>query len=140
MCGPGSNLIIAKKQMLKVLFICRSSSLFFQAQGLSLLAGQTDEGELGEQHRHQVLPVLHVFMCSNFLSMFIMFLYVLLSMSTINYYHIRFFGAHDRAWIPLKDVYLYRFVFRLYIVLAWYCTSSLKDIYVFRFVIVLGRL
>ena len=28
-----------------------------------------------------------------------------------NWYHNRFFGAHDRAWIPLKDVYLYRFAF-----------------------------
>ena len=49
--------------------------------------------------------------------------------STIIYHHIRFFGAHDRAWIPLKDVYLYRFVLswrRLYFfVLSWFdCTTS----------------
>ena len=92
---------------------------FLQAQGLSLLAGKADEGELGKQHRHQVSDFQHIFLpvfifINNQSSqIFSIFFSQFLYFSIINHLHYRFFGAHDRAWIPLKDVYLYRFVLLL---------------------------
>ena len=54
-----------------------------------------------------------------------------------NFHEIRFFGAHDRAWIPLKDVYLYRFTASsktiLYLYLYLYrFTASSKTILAFK--------